>query len=103
MPDEMNQKPRGKPLSALMIALALVVALLPSVLVYAMFAFFKGRNVPTLVLLAECLFSLGCSSAPAILVIRRYPALAVVVAALFIPLNCLIAFFFGCTAVLSAH
>src|SRR4051812_24055156 len=50
----------GKKGSALVIALALMLALLPSALVLGMFALYTGRNVPTLVLVAEAVFSLAC-------------------------------------------
>ena len=103
MKNESSPPIESRPVSALRVVFALAVAFLPSALVFGMFALFKGRNVPTLVLITESLFCLACCSAPSLLLLRRYPVLAVVVSVLFIPLNGLIAFFFGCTAVLSAR
>jgi hypothetical protein len=102
MNDEINQRLGGKSLSAFRIALALVIAFLPAVLICLMFTTFRGRNVPTLVIVAEGLFSLACCSAPSLLVMRRHPMLALLIALLFIPINGLIAFCFGCNAMLSA-
>jgi hypothetical protein len=84
------------------IILALSSALLPSVFVIGMFAFFKGRNVPSVVLVGECILCLACCAVPSLLLFRRHPTLALVIALIFIPLNGIISFFFGCTAVLAA-
>ena len=101
----MNNKPTEpteiKRFSMQTIMLALISAFLPSVIVLVMFTFFKGRNVPTVVLIGECAFCLVCCAAPSIVLFRRHPVLAIVFGILMVPLNAAISLFFGCTAMLS--
>jgi len=102
MKNALSEPAEWKTPSTLLIMLALILAFLPSAIVFVMFAFFKGRDVPAWVLFGEYLFSLACCSAPSLLLLRRHPIVATAVALLFIPINLIVAFFFGCTAMLAA-
>ena len=91
---ESNEKKRSP-------ALALVIGFLPALTMMGLFAYAQTRNLSTTLLEAECVFSLVCCFAASFLLAMRKTALAIITGILLLFVNGAIAFFFGCTALLS--
>ena len=102
MSTELTEPPKRGSVSVLLVMLAMILAFLPSVLVFVMFAFFYRKNVPALVLLAECIFCFGCCFGSSLLLLRTKTMLAIALGILFALLNGAISLFFGCTTLLAA-
>ena len=81
--------------------LALLLAFVPSVLLVS-FATFANRSTPPAVLCALlCLVSLACCFGSSFLLFQRNKVVATIVGILFLLLNGLISFFFGCATILT--
>jgi hypothetical protein len=100
MSDERNQTEpnESKQQSAV---LALPLAFVPSLLLVGTFSYFNHGNPPAIFFAILCLVSLACCFASSFLLFRRNQVLATISGILFLLLNALISFFFGCATILS--
>lgn len=80
--------------------LALILAFTPSVLLLAIAAVGRYLASPTAILMIGCLVSIVCCFVSAVMLFRRR-GLAILFGILFLLLNGVISFFFGCAAVFS--
>jgi hypothetical protein len=97
-PGEFIERGGAPPLSVM---LALLLAFLPAALVLVMSGFVKGKDVPSVILLGECVFCLACCAISSFLLYRRKTIWAISAAVLLMAWNRAISFFFGCTAMLA--
>jgi len=81
--------------------LALALAFLPSVMLLGFYPFVRDGQVQALPLVVACLISIGCCFASAIMLFRRNTGLALAAGVLFLLLNMVISFLFGCGVVLT--
>jgi len=82
--------------------MGLLLAFVPSALMIGFFSFANNSNPPVLLFILLCLASLACCITSASLIFRRNTGLAIFVGILFLLLNSVISFFFGCGAILTA-
>jgi glucan phosphoethanolaminetransferase (alkaline phosphatase superfamily) len=82
-------------------ALALSLAFLPSVMFLALLTFVLNGNPGGGLLLLACLVSAVCCFASSIMLFRRNTSLAVCAGIIFLILNAIVSFLFGCGAFLS--
>jgi hypothetical protein len=92
------EQPGAKKSSAL---LALLVAFVPSVMLVSFATYSSGSNPPSVLCALFCLVSLGCCFGSSLLLFRRKTGLAILFGVLFLMLNGVISFFFGCATILT--
>ena len=90
--------PNGKKKSSV---LALPLAFVPSVLLVGTASFFNHGNPPALLFASMCLISIACCFASSFLLFRRNKVMATIFGVVFLLLNSLISFFFGCVTILT--
>jgi len=102
MSEELNQtnpnEPKEKKKTS---ALALALAFVPSVLLVGTASFFNHGNPPAIFLAAMCLISIVCCFVSSFMLFQRSKVLATIFGILFMLLNGLISFFFGCATILT--
>ena len=81
--------------------LALLLAFVPSILLVSAFTFFNHGNPPAILFAALCLVSLACCFGSSFLLFQRNKVVATIFGILFLLLNGLISFFFGCATILA--
>ena len=101
MSDEPNQSRPGEPEKKKTSALALPLALVPSVLILILFTFFGSGNPPMILFFAMCGASIVCCFASAFMFFRHRTFVAIFCGILFLILNGVISFFLGCAAIVS--
>lgn len=82
-------------------ALALGLAFLPSVMLLGLFSVVRQGNPPAALLIVACLVSVVCCFTSAYLLFKRNTRLAIFVGIVFLILNGIVSFLFGCGAILS--
>jgi hypothetical protein len=81
--------------------LALPLAFVPSLLLVGTASFLNHKNPPAILFAAMCLVSIVCCFVSSFMLFRRNKVLATIFGILFMLLNGLISFFFGCATLLS--
>ena len=81
--------------------LALPLAFVPSVLLVGTFSFFNNGNAPAILFAIMCLVSIVCCFVSSFLLFQRNKVLTAIFGVLFLLLNGLISFFFGCATILT--
>jgi hypothetical protein len=100
MSDEPNQtKPNESKKKSSMFAIPL--AFVPSLLLVGTFSFFNHGNPPAMLFAIMCLISIACCFASSFLLFQRNKVLATIFGVIFLLLNGLISFFFGCATILT--
>lgn len=91
-----------------LVALALLLAFIPSVLLLAAFVVFASESNAKFVnpwlpgaAVVLALLCVGCCFLSSLMLFRRNTVLTVLIGFFFLLLNCIISFFFGCAALLS--
>jgi hypothetical protein len=96
-PDQTEPKGSEKKTSAYAFPLAFV----PSLLLVGFFSLFSRGNPPAILLAILCLISIACCFISSFLLFRRNKVLATIFGLIFLLLNGLISFFFGCAMILT--
>jgi len=82
-------------------AFAFPLAFVPSLLLVGFFSFFSSGNPPAILLAILCLISIVCCFVSSYLLFQRNKVLVTVFGVIFVLLNGLISFFFGCATILT--
>jgi hypothetical protein len=103
MSDEPNQfQPNEPDKNKKTSLLALPLAFVPSLLLVGTASFLNHRNPPAIFFAAMFLVSIVCCFVSSFMLFRRNKVLATIFGILFMLLNGLISFFFGCATLLSS-
>jgi predicted permease len=82
-------------------ALALLLAFLPSAMILAILPFARNTNPSTALLIAGFVISVVCCFTSSFMLFRRGTGLAIFGGIIFLLLNGVVSFFFGCGAILT--
>jgi sugar phosphate permease len=82
-------------------AFAFPLAFVPSLLLVGFFSFFARGNPPAILLAILCLISIVCCFVSSYLLFQRNKVLVTIFGVIFVLLNGLISFFFGCATILT--